>query len=112
MRLALLLSSALLLTACGGGSPEPAAPPAPEPEPEPAVEATPEATPEAPAAEAEASAADAEAPADGALVIEATDLMKYNVTELKAVAGKEPNLAALLAKGQTWTVSGTAQDPV
>ena len=29
-----------------------------------------------------------------------------------ASAGKEPNLAKLLGKGQTWTVSGTAQDPV
>lgn len=30
----------------------------------------------------------------------------------QAAAGKEPSLAKLLAKGQTWTVSGTAQDPV
>ena len=30
----------------------------------------------------------------------------------KAVEGKDNNLARLLAKGQTWTVSGTAQDPV
>jgi 2-oxoglutarate ferredoxin oxidoreductase subunit beta len=30
----------------------------------------------------------------------------------KAAAGKEPNLAKLLAKGQTWTVAGTAADPV
>jgi 2-oxoglutarate ferredoxin oxidoreductase subunit beta len=30
----------------------------------------------------------------------------------KASAGKEPNLAKLLSKGQTWTVSGTAQDPI
>ncbi|MGI9377680.1 MAG: 2-oxoacid:ferredoxin oxidoreductase subunit beta [Tsuneonella suprasediminis] len=30
----------------------------------------------------------------------------------RAVEGKENNLAKLLAKGQTWTVSGTAQDPV
>jgi 2-oxoglutarate/2-oxoacid ferredoxin oxidoreductase subunit beta len=30
----------------------------------------------------------------------------------KASAGKTANLAALLAKGQTWTVSGTAQDPL
>ena len=30
----------------------------------------------------------------------------------QASAGKEANLAKLLAKGQTWTVSGTAQDPV
>ena len=29
-----------------------------------------------------------------------------------ASEGKEVNLAKLLAKGQTWTVSGTAQDPV
>ena len=29
-----------------------------------------------------------------------------------ASEGKEANLAKLLAKGQTWTVSGTAQDPV
>ena len=29
-----------------------------------------------------------------------------------ASAGKEANLAKLLAKGQTWTVSGTAQDPI
>ncbi|MDF8333896.1 2-oxoacid:ferredoxin oxidoreductase subunit beta [Novosphingobium cyanobacteriorum] len=30
----------------------------------------------------------------------------------QARAGKSANLAALLAKGQTWTVSGTAADPV
>ena len=30
----------------------------------------------------------------------------------QAIAGKEANLAKLLAKGQTWTVSGTAQDPI
>ncbi len=30
----------------------------------------------------------------------------------KSSAGKEANLAKLLAKGQTWTVSGTAQDPI
>jgi len=30
----------------------------------------------------------------------------------RATAGKEANLAKLLSKGQTWTVSGTAQDPV
>ncbi len=30
----------------------------------------------------------------------------------RASAGKEASLAKLLAKGQTWTVSGTAQDPV
>jgi len=30
----------------------------------------------------------------------------------RAAAGKTADLAALLAKGQTWTVSGTAQDPV
>ncbi|MGZ5792361.1 MAG: thiamine pyrophosphate-dependent enzyme, partial [Croceibacterium sp.] len=30
----------------------------------------------------------------------------------KASAGKEANLAKLLGKGQTWTVSGTAADPV
>ncbi len=30
----------------------------------------------------------------------------------QASAGKEANLTKLLAKGQTWTVSGTAQDPV
>lgn len=30
----------------------------------------------------------------------------------QASAGKEANLAKLLAKGQTWTVSGTAQDPI
>jgi 2-oxoglutarate ferredoxin oxidoreductase subunit beta len=30
----------------------------------------------------------------------------------KATAGKTANLAALLAKGQTWTVSGTAADPI
>ena len=30
----------------------------------------------------------------------------------QASAGKVANLAALLAKGQTWTVSGTAADPV
>jgi 2-oxoglutarate ferredoxin oxidoreductase subunit beta len=30
----------------------------------------------------------------------------------KASAGKEANLAKLLAKGQTWTVPGTAQDPI
>src|SRR5687768_4899413 len=30
----------------------------------------------------------------------------------QAAAGKTPDLAALLARGQTWTVSGTAQDPV
>ena len=29
----------------------------------------------------------------------------------QASAGKEPSLAKLLAKGQTWTVDGTAQDP-
>ena len=29
-----------------------------------------------------------------------------------ASEGKEANLAKLLGKGQTWTVSGTAQDPV
>ena len=29
----------------------------------------------------------------------------------QASAGKEPSLARLLAKGQTWTVDGTAQDP-
>nr|WP_137678244.1 2-oxoacid:ferredoxin oxidoreductase subunit beta [Parerythrobacter lutipelagi] len=30
----------------------------------------------------------------------------------RASAGKDANLAKLLGKGQTWTVSGTAQDPV
>jgi 2-oxoglutarate ferredoxin oxidoreductase subunit beta len=30
----------------------------------------------------------------------------------KASEGKEANLAKLLGKGQTWTVSGTASDPV
>ncbi len=30
----------------------------------------------------------------------------------KASAGKEANLAKLLSSGQTWTVSGTAQDPI
>jgi len=30
----------------------------------------------------------------------------------QAAAGKTADLAALLAKGQTWTVSGTAQGPV
>ncbi|RVQ69458.1 2-oxoacid:ferredoxin oxidoreductase subunit beta [Croceicoccus ponticola] len=30
----------------------------------------------------------------------------------RAREGKKPDLAALLAKGQTWTVSGTAQDPI
>ncbi|KWV96159.1 2-oxoacid:ferredoxin oxidoreductase subunit beta [Erythrobacter sp. AP23] len=30
----------------------------------------------------------------------------------RATEGKEANLAKLLAKGQTWTVDGTAQDPV
>jgi 2-oxoglutarate ferredoxin oxidoreductase subunit beta len=30
----------------------------------------------------------------------------------QARAGKEPDLARLLAKGQTWTVSGTAADPI
>jgi 2-oxoglutarate ferredoxin oxidoreductase subunit beta len=30
----------------------------------------------------------------------------------KLAAGKQANLAKLLATGQTWTVSGTAQDPV
>jgi len=30
----------------------------------------------------------------------------------KASEGKTPDLAKLLAKGQTWTVSGTAADPV
>jgi len=30
----------------------------------------------------------------------------------KAAAGKTADLAALLARGQTWTVGGTAQDPV
>ncbi|QZD88120.1 2-oxoacid:ferredoxin oxidoreductase subunit beta [Qipengyuania psychrotolerans] len=30
----------------------------------------------------------------------------------KASAGKEANLAKLLAQGQTWTVSGTGQDPI
>ena len=30
----------------------------------------------------------------------------------QASAGKEANLAKLLAKGQTWTVGGTAQDPI
>ncbi len=30
----------------------------------------------------------------------------------RSSAGKEASLAKLLAKGQTWTVSGTAQDPV
>ena len=30
----------------------------------------------------------------------------------KAAAGRAADLAALLARGQTWTVSGTAQDPV
>ncbi|HBR84432.1 MAG TPA: 2-oxoacid:ferredoxin oxidoreductase subunit beta, partial [Erythrobacter sp.] len=29
-----------------------------------------------------------------------------------ASAGKEANLAKLLGQGQTWTVDGTAQDPV
>jgi len=32
--------------------------------------------------------------------------------DAKLRAGKSPDLAALLAKGQTWTVDGTAQDPV
>ncbi|MCA1662476.1 MAG: 2-oxoacid:ferredoxin oxidoreductase subunit beta [Novosphingobium sp.] len=30
----------------------------------------------------------------------------------KATAGKSADLAALLARGQTWTVGGTAQDPI
>jgi 2-oxoglutarate ferredoxin oxidoreductase subunit beta len=30
----------------------------------------------------------------------------------RASEGKEPSLAKLLAKGQTWTVTGTASDPV
>jgi 2-oxoglutarate ferredoxin oxidoreductase subunit beta len=30
----------------------------------------------------------------------------------KASAGREASLAKLLAKGQTWTVPGTAADPV
>ncbi len=30
----------------------------------------------------------------------------------RSTEGKQPDLAALLAKGQTWTVSGTAPDPV
>jgi 2-oxoglutarate ferredoxin oxidoreductase subunit beta len=30
----------------------------------------------------------------------------------KATEGKEANLAKLLGKGQTWTVGGTAADPV
>jgi 2-oxoglutarate/2-oxoacid ferredoxin oxidoreductase subunit beta len=30
----------------------------------------------------------------------------------RSAAGKEPSLARLLAKGQSWTVSGTAPDPV
>src|SRR5687768_17566825 len=30
----------------------------------------------------------------------------------KSSAGKEANLAKLLAKGQSWTVKGTAQDPI
>ncbi|MBC7159909.1 MAG: 2-oxoacid:ferredoxin oxidoreductase subunit beta, partial [Porphyrobacter sp.] len=30
----------------------------------------------------------------------------------RASEGKDPSLARLLAKGQTWTVGGTAQDPV
>ena len=30
----------------------------------------------------------------------------------KASAGKDANLAKLLGKGQTWTVGGTAADPV
>ena len=30
----------------------------------------------------------------------------------QAIAGRDNNLAKLLARGQTWTVSGTAQDPV
>ena len=29
----------------------------------------------------------------------------------RATRGKDTSLAHLLAKGQTWTVSGTAQDP-
>jgi len=32
--------------------------------------------------------------------------------DAKLIAGKQANLAKLLAKGQTWTVSGTAADPV
>ena len=32
--------------------------------------------------------------------------------DVEARKGKEPDLAKLLAKGQTWTVSGTAADPV
>ena len=32
--------------------------------------------------------------------------------DAKAREGKNPDLAGLLAKGQTWTVSGTAADPV
>ena len=32
--------------------------------------------------------------------------------DAKARQGKEPNLAKLLAKGQTWTVAGTAADPI
>ncbi|OYW47521.1 MAG: 2-oxoacid:ferredoxin oxidoreductase subunit beta [Novosphingobium sp. 12-63-9] len=32
--------------------------------------------------------------------------------DAKAREGKSANLAALLAKGQTWTVSGTAADPI
>ena len=30
----------------------------------------------------------------------------------RASAGKDTSIARLLAKGQTWTVSGTASDPV
>jgi 2-oxoglutarate ferredoxin oxidoreductase subunit beta len=32
--------------------------------------------------------------------------------DAKAREGKNTNLASLLAKGQTWTVGGTAADPV
>src|SRR5687767_4703900 len=32
--------------------------------------------------------------------------------DAKATAGKQPDLAKLLGKGQSWTVSGTAADPV
>jgi 2-oxoglutarate/2-oxoacid ferredoxin oxidoreductase subunit beta len=30
----------------------------------------------------------------------------------KASEGRDPSLAKLLAKGQTWTVTGTGQDPI
>ena len=86
MRTLSLLAAASLLAACGGSSPEPA------PTPEPAAPAAPAPEAEAKAEPAPEAEPEPEAQAENRLVIEATDQMKYNVSTLNAVAGKEITL--------------------